>query len=90
MEKFGIFELLDALSALTAKKDEQSAPPVSASSAPSVSPSAEDAAFAPPQYIPDQREKDPVPDTQAEEPPRHDALSDFYARHNAVARKAKK
>ena len=85
MEKFGIFELLDALSVLTAKEDTEK----------SVSPSATDNAFAPPKYsAPDKSpdgEENAAAETDTESTaPRHDALSNFYARHDAVARKAKK
>lgn len=84
MEKFGIFELLDALAALTAKED--------AEKPAEETPSADDAAFAPPQYAADPAASEetaaqPQADTA---PPQRDALSNFYARHNAVARKAQK
>lgn len=76
MEKFGIFELLDALSALTA----QNVPP------PAEEPPAKkrqpDESFDPPAYGGEPQEK-----TGGRE---SDALADFLARHEAVARKAEK
>ncbi len=78
MEKFGIFELLDALSTLTSDTESSPAP-----GAPSPPPAEQDSAFAPPEY-------------GTEKPPRTaggretDALADFLARHDAVAKKAKK
>lgn len=74
VEKFGIFELLDALSALTAREETQNPP----------TPSFEDAAFAPPKYPGSDEEP------RKTESPRKDALAGFYARHDAVAKKAKK
>lgn len=76
MEKFGIFELLDALSALTAGEEK---------------PSPQDAAYLPPVYPgsePPPEGKEPEPRT----PPaaEKDALAGFYARHDAIARKAGK
>ena len=90
MEKFGIFELLDALSALTAvpPEEEQAA-------------DALDAAYLPPDYPLPKPQKDTSPphaekmhDVEGEPPktprPDQDALAGFYARHNAVAKKAGK
>ena len=75
MEKFGIFELLDALSALT----EQNAPPAEE---PAPSPRQPDGTFDPPVYA-----NDPPPKAGGREA---DALAGFLARHDAVARKAEK
>ena len=76
MEKFGIFELLDALSALTATGDAADSSP----SAPSADGKNTDAAFDPPVY------------GDGAQPQAHgqDALKGFLARHDAVAKKAKK
>ena len=79
MEKFGIFELLDALSALTAQNGQPQEPPPE-EEAPS--PKKPDGAFAPPSYGGEQPKK-----TGGREA---DALSGFLARHDAVARKAEK
>ena len=91
MEKFGIFELLDALSALTAlPPEEEGAPPKT------------DSAYLPPNYptFGSQEEQRSTPSAQknadpAAEPPKsprpdQDALAGFYARHDAVAKKAGK
>lgn len=80
MEKFGIFELLDALSALTAREDAPAAPP-----------KPEDAAFRPPAYSAESGAASAP--AAREEPPeaqRQSALGDFLARHDAIARKAHK
>ena len=79
MEKFGIFELLDALAALTAPD-----------SAPKESPSLQDSAYLPPVY-----NAEPQPAEEEKTPPEaprpeQDALAGFYARHDAVAKKAGK
>ena len=74
MEKFGIFELLDALSAITAATDAPA----------EESPSAMDEAYKPPVYgdQPADAPKAPEPHTDT------DALAGFLARHNAIAKKA--
>lgn len=90
MEKFGIFELLDALSALTA------VPPEEEPSA-----SALDSAYLPPDYPLSDSQPESSSARAAEEksaavePPKaprpdQDALAGFYARHDAVAKKAGK
>ena len=92
MEKFGIFELLDALSALTAvpPEEEQAS-------------SALDSAYLPPDYplaspqqetssarAAEQKSQDPSSEPPKTPRPDQDALAGFYARHNAVAKKAGK
>ncbi len=72
MEKFGIFELLDALSALTAHDRPASADETA-------HPSSDDRAFRPPDYGQPQ-----AAPTEKNE----DALKAFLARHDAVAHKA--
>ncbi len=79
MEKFGIFELLDALSALTAQNEPPQEP---AAEEKEPAPKKPDGAFAPPSYG-----SEPPAKTGGREA---DALSDFLARHDAVARKAEK
>lgn len=89
MEKFGIFELLDALAALTAVPQEEELPS-----------SALDSAYLPPDYPLSDSQRDNSTHTteqksDAAEPPKaprpdQDALLGFYARHNAVAKKAGK
>lgn len=90
MEKFGIFELLDALSALTAPPPEEQDETA-----------ALDSAYLPPDYaLSDAQGRDGTsvekapPSGSAEAPksphPESDALAGFYARHNAVAKKAGK
>ncbi len=72
MEKFGIFELLDALSAITAKTDGET---------PEERPNAHDKAFSPPGYGTD-------PSSQnAEEPTKPaDAYGAFLSRHDAISK----
>ena len=78
MEKFGIFELLDALAALTAPAEE-----------PKEEKKTLDPAYLPPDYA--NAEKREEPQEQPKPPkPEADALAGFYARHDAVAKKAKK
>lgn len=89
MEKFGIFELLDALSALTAVPPEEE-----------LSPSALDSAYLPPDYPLADPQQESSSRTAEEKPasseppkaprPDQDALAGFYARHDAVAKKAGK
>ncbi len=75
MEKFGIFELLDALSAFTdAAQEEKSVPPAA------TTPSEQDAAFAPPDYA--------AP--QSETGTHQSALSSFLSRHEALSKKIDK
>ena len=89
MEKFGIFELLDALSALyPALKEENQEEKTF------------DSAYLPPNYSTAQDtnhtpKSDETPNVNPPEPhktphPEADALSGFYARHDAVAKKAGK
>ena len=74
MEKFGIFELLDTLSAILAGDNEAS----SAEKKPSERPSVQDSAFAPPAYS-----GEPTPQQQSA----NSALSSFLARHDEVSKK---
>ena len=76
MEKFGIFELLDALSALTAQNGPEP------DGDPPAAPRLPDGAFDPPAYG-----GEPPQKTGGRE---NDALAGFLARHDAVARKAEK
>lgn len=74
MEKFGIFELLDTLSALAPEKETQHDAEKTEKNPP-----VPDGAFAPPSY----------PDGgNAKTKTSADALQGFLARHDAVARKA--
>ncbi len=74
MEKFGIFELLDTLSALTADKEPaEPTAPAAANKTPG-----QDEAFAPPAYG-----AQPAKGRTGA-----DALQGFLSRHDAVARKA--
>lgn len=76
MEKFGIFELLDALSALTAKTEDSPSP-------------AEDAAYLPPSYGAENAAPPQSAPTDFKSPgAERDALKDFLARHDAIAKKA--
>ncbi len=87
MEKFGIFELLDALSALTAQEN---AP------AEKATPSPEDAAYRPPAYGAAEPAAPAAPQSAdgagSERTPSPDraALSEFYARHEEIAKKTRK
>ena len=92
MEKFGIFELLDALSALTAPQN-ASAPE---NPAPQNAPAPENPAnqhdyFAPPAYAATPKESEtPKQDPFAVFPPseeKSDAYSAFLARHNEASRR---
>ena len=89
MEKFGIFELLDTLSALLSVKSEPQQP--EKESAP---PSARDTAFAPPAYggaettAPEISANNNAEATSPEPPRQNTALSAFLARHDAVSKKA--
>lgn len=84
MEKFGIFELLDTLSALTAANDgEKESGKESAGQG--------DPAFLAPGYP----SADPLPGAERRPSPpqpskEHDALSGFLARHDEIAKKAGK
>ncbi len=78
MEKFGIFELLDALAALTEKTEE-----------PKEEPKTLDPAYLPPDYAGENKREQP-PEQPKPPKPEADALAGFYARHDAVAKKAKK
>lgn len=75
MEKFGIFELLDALAALTATPPEEKDEP-----------KALDPAYLPPDYAGSGTNDE----SKAEPPKKSSPLEGFYARHDAVAKKAKK
>lgn len=74
MEKFGIFELLDALSAITAAQ-----PPAQQQ------PRQDDAAYLPPVYgdAPQPPAQEPARQTDG-------ALASFLARHEAIAKKAER
>ena len=80
MEKFGIFELLDALSALTAHRggenDGLTAPPDAL------------AADQKPDKSAPSRPADPPQTPSASSAPSPDALSAFLARHDRMSRKA--
>ncbi len=87
MEKFGIFELLDALSQITAGTDEQNTPYTSEKG---------DVAFAPPAYTQDQNTPD-TPKQQTADPdplPRQNdpakAFEEFLSRHNRISEKIDK
>ena len=77
MEKFGIFELLDTLSAILAGENETPA----AQKEPPKRPSTGDAAFAPPAYAGEQP-------SNAQE--KNSALSAFLAHHDEVSKKIDK
>ncbi len=87
MEKFGIFELLDALSVLTAQQNPEAEKP-----------SAQDSAYLPPAYgspqsdlqaeqAPPQKDE-PKPENKPQPHAEGDALAGFYARHDTIAKKA--
>lgn len=85
MEKFGIFELLDALSQITAVENQPAQPQ---------SPETNDAAFTPPSYgnaaEPEQPE---AAQSGATEPKRNDpskAFEEFLSRHNRISEQADK
>ena len=79
MEKFGIFELLDALAALTSSETVPEEKTLST----------KDSVCRPPVYgdagSPETKAEKTEPPSTAEK----DALAGFYARHDAVAKKAK-
>lgn len=84
MEKFGIFELLDALAAITEQENNREEKPT-----------AQDSVFQAPVYgsapASDSRPEQDVPKRPVQSPhPEKDALAGFYARHNAIAKKAGK
>lgn len=87
MEKFGIFELLDALSVITAQQNPEAEKP-----------SAQDSAYMPPAYgspqpnsqtepTPPQKDE-PKPESKPQPHAEADALAGFYARHDTIAKKA--
>lgn len=82
MEKFGIFELLDALSAITAP-DSPAPPPSARDDAPQET-RQNDAAFRAPDY------GGAVPAAQEAKPHADGALSSFLARHDEIAKKAER
>lgn len=90
MEKFGIFELLDALCALSEGEEAPAPAEDAAPSSPSEgtppaeagTPSPEDAAFSAPVYP----AGNAAPPVRGE---RDRALNEFLARHDAVAKRAK-
>ena len=80
MEKFGIFELLDALSAIAMPDPAEIN-----------TPNTQDQAYQPPAYSAENETRTDAVQADEEAPrPGSDALSGFYARHNAIARKATK
>lgn len=94
MEKFGIFELLDALSALTAPDpahDVQKSEPKTENT---VSPRAEDAAFSPPVYGGYTPERPAVKAPQPSDPQtpvrEQDALSSLLSRQEEISRRIDK
>ncbi len=80
MEKFGIFELLDALSAMAAAAEKPSPPEKEEPKEETRGGRVPDPSFAPPAY---DGTPAPLPSAPA------NALGDFLARHDAVAGKAK-
>ena len=74
MEKFGIFELLDTLSAILAGQEE----PAAAQKPQPERPSAQDSAFAPPAY---------AGENPGENKSEIAALSSFLARHDKTSKK---
>ena len=99
MEKFGIFELLDALAAVSASTEEAAAPQTEEG------PSAEDSVFAPPDYsaAPPSASTASAPSAPEEPasaesavsmfPPREDepnALTSLLERHEKIARRVDK
>ena len=74
MEKFGIFELLDALSAMTERTAVEKSPE------PASAPTPENAAFQPPAYTAPQTDETPSPKTSA--------LNAFLKKHDSVSNKA--
>ncbi|MDE6273475.1 MAG: hypothetical protein K2L87_00300 [Clostridiales bacterium] len=85
MEKFGIFELLDALSQITAVENQPAQPQ---------SPETNDAAFTPPSYgsetkaEPTEAAQSSAPQQKASDPAR--ALEEFLSRHNRISEQADK
>lgn len=78
MEKFGIFELLDALSAFTSAEKEQSV---------EQRPDASDAAFSPPAYGAGyDPSRAPAP-AEPSAPKQGEALSALLSRHEALSKK---
>lgn len=86
MEKFGIFELLDALSVITAQQIPEAEKP-----------SAQDSAYMPPEYgssqsnlqtEPSPQKDAPAPESKPQPHAEADALAGFYARHDTIAKKA--
>lgn len=75
MEKFGIFELMDALSAIVSAETptDDSAPQTTGT------PTAQDAAFDPPSYGEEKRDEGPSG--------QRDALSSFLSRHDNLSKK---
>ena len=102
MERFGIFELLDALSSLpreggrTAEQDGKNGSPEAGTSSPSAPsgrqeesapPGREEAPYPAPQAAPDAAVRS-VPDAAARPAPA--ALESFLKRHDALSRRAEK
>ena len=85
MEKFGIFELLDTLSAFMTASAPQGEAPIEPAEKPqvaeTVSPSRGDSAYQPPQYGTDEQNS-----AQAALGGR-DALGSFLERHDAISKK---
>lgn len=101
MEKFGIFELLDALAALTAREEQtndgnetEPAPVVQTEKPQAAAPSPCDAAFSAPVYETAFGESGNKETETAEKQPHKsmeaDALAGFYARHDRIAKKIKR
>ena len=77
MEKFGIFELLDALSAVVLDGEERQTP------------KGNDPVYAPPVYAPTQHDEKETVET-TENPPQKAgsyAIDEFYRRHDSRAKK---
>ncbi len=95
MEKFGIFELLDALSALTLPDSASVPQPQQTQKEDLQPPRAEDAAFSPPVYggYAPERTTRPAPAEQQAEPPsvkEQDALSALLSRQEEISKRIDK
>lgn len=90
MEKFGIFELLDALAAFTEPAQTPEPPPPDEKIAAKKTP---DEAFRAPSYggyEPAARSENTPAESPTLEPKNEGAIGGFLARHNEISRKAKK
>ena len=93
MEKFGIFELLDALSAVTAPEEEASSPAGGEENMPPAHPDPRENAFAPPRYGAPSAPTEPAApqkNAAAAFPPREEApnaVSSLLDRHERISRR---